>query len=272
MRRAGQREAALSGFRGTADVSLVFFQRLDHLMDLAAQSLQMKRKVITRLLEAGLFPYTHRYLQHLDNHFNTIGIVGMNEAMLNFWGKDLLHPESQDFALEVLEHMRNRMADYQETSGDLFNLEATPAESTSYRLAKHDKKRFSDIIASGEEEPYYTNSTQLPVGFTEDIFDALDLQDDLQTKYTGGTVFHAFLGEAVDDWTAVRTLVRTIASNYRLPYFTISPTFSICPVHGYLKGEHHTCPICAAEEKHRLQAELRDLEQQKEALLDAATT
>jgi len=249
-----------------------FFQRLDHLMDLAAQSLQMKRKVITRLLEAGLFPYTHRYLQHLDNHFNTIGIVGMNEAMLNFWGKDLLHPESQDFALEVLEHMRNRMADYQETSGDLFNLEATPAESTSYRLAKHDKKRFSDIIASGEEEPYYTNSTQLPVGFTEDIFDALDLQDDLQTKYTGGTVFHAFLGEAVDDWTAVRTLVRTIASNYRLPYFTISPTFSICPVHGYLKGEHHTCPICAAEEKHRLQAELRDLEQQKEALLEAATT
>lgn len=252
--------------RSTAE----FFDRLDRLMDLAAHSLVMKRKVITRLLEAGLFPYTRRYLQHLDNHFNTIGIVGMNEAMINFWGKDLLHPESQEFAVEVLEHMRNRLADYQEKTGELFNLEATPAESTSYRLAKHDRERYADIITSGEEEPYYTNSTQLPVGFTDDIFDALDLQDELQTKYTGGTVFHGFLGEAVEDWRGARTLVKTIAESYRLPYFTLSPTFSICPIHGYLEGEHHTCPLCEAEEKQRLQRELQKLEQEKVELLQAA--
>lgn len=244
-----------------------FFNRLDRLMDLAAESLTMKRKVITRLLDAGLFPYTKRYLSHLNNHFNTIGIVGMNEACLNFLGKDLLDPGSQDFARVVLDHMRSRMADYQERTGELFNLEATPAESTSYRLAKHDKARFADIITSGEEEPFYTNSTQLPVGYTADIFDALDLQDPLQTKYTGGTVFHGFLGEAVEDWRAVRGLVKTIAHNYRLPYFTITPTFSVCPVHGYLNGEHTRCPVCEGEAKERIRMEIRELEAERERLL-----
>ncbi len=244
-----------------------FFARLDRMMDLAAESLQTKRKVITRLLEGGLFPYTRRYLNHLDNHFNTIGIVGMNEAMRNFQGRDLLHPESLAFATEILDHMRSRMSDFQERTGELFNLEATPAESTSYRLAKHDRERYADIATSGTDEPYYTNSSQLPVGYTDDIFEALDLQDPLQARYTGGTVFHAFLGEAVDDWRTVRSLVRTIASNYRLPYFTISPTFSICPVHGYLHGEHPRCPRCADDERDRITAEIRALEAEKAELL-----
>ncbi len=244
-----------------------YFQRLDYLMKLASESLVIKRKVINHLMETGLFPYTKRYLKHLDNHFSTIGIVGMNESLLNFLGKDILTEEGKSFALEVLDFMRNRLADFQEKTGDLHNLEATPAESTSYRLAKHDKEHYPDIITSGTEEPYYTNSTQLPVDATEDIFDALDQQDDLQIKYTGGTVFHGFLGEAVDNWKACRNLVKTIAENYALPYFTISPTYSICPIHGYIAGEHFSCPLCEMEQKRKIQQEIEKLENQKEILL-----
>ncbi len=246
-----------------------FFTKLDNLMVLASESLVIKRKVISRLMESGLFPYTKRYLKHLDNHFSTIGIVGMNECLLNFMGKEITEPEGRDFALEILEYMRNRLADFQEETGDLHNLEATPAESTSYRLAKHDKERFPGIITSGTDEPYYTNSTQLPVDATEDIFDALDLQDKLQVKYTGGTVFHGFLGEAVDNWKACRNLVKSIAENYSLPYFTISPTYSICPVHGYLAGEHFFCPKCEEEKKMKIQAEIRELENKKEELIES---
>jgi len=246
-----------------------FFTKLDNLMVLASESLVIKRKVISRLMESGLFPYTKRYLKHLDNHFSTIGIVGMNECLLNFMGKEITEPEGRDFALEILEYMRNRLADFQEKTGDLHNLEATPAESTSYRLAKHDKERFPGIITSGTDEPYYTNSTQLPVDATEDIFDALDLQDELQVKYTGGTVFHGFLGEAVDNWKACRNLVKSIAENYSLPYFTISPTYSICPVHGYLAGEHFFCPKCEEEKKMKIQAEIRELENKKEELIES---
>ncbi|MFP4113319.1 MAG: ribonucleoside triphosphate reductase [Spirochaetota bacterium] len=224
-----------------------YFARLDYLMDLAAESLTIKRKVINRLLDAGLFPYTSRYLKHLNNHFSTIGLVGMNESLLNLKNVTIVDAEGRDFALRVLEHMRNRLADYQEETGDLFNLEATPAESTSYRLAKHDREAFPDIITSGDDEPYYTNSSQLPVNHTDDIFDALDLQDELQVQYTGGTVFHGFLGEALDDWRSCAKLVRTVAHTYRLPYFTLSPTFSVCPTHGYLAGEHFECPECGAE-------------------------
>ena len=248
-----------------------YFQRLNHLMDLAAESLTIKRKVISRLLEAGLFPYTARYLHHLNNHFSTIGLVGMNESLLNFMGGDLLDDGGRGFALRVLEHMRDRLADYQEQTGDLFNLEATPAESTSYRLAKHDKAAYPDIITSGDGEPFYTNSSQLPVDYTQDIFDALDLQDDLQTKYTGGTVFHGFLGEAIEDWHSCASLVKAIATNYRLPYFTISPTFSICPVHGYLPGEQFTCPRCAEEKKARIRTEIETLEQERARLTGAAS-
>ncbi len=244
-----------------------FHSRLDHLMDLAARSLEIKRKVITRLLDGGLFPYTKRYLGNFDNHFDTIGLVGMHECCLNFLGKGIETPEGREFSLEVLTHMRERLQDYQATTGRLFNLEATPAESTSYRLAKHDREKWPDIAASGGEEPFYTNSSQLPVGFTADIFDALDHQEELQVSYTGGTVFHAFLGEAPDDWRAVRELVKVIASNYRVPYYTISPTFSICPVHGYLAGEQFACPRCKAEKEERLRGEIRTLE----AELAAAT-
>jgi ribonucleoside-triphosphate reductase len=243
-----------------------YFQRLDNLMDLAAQSLSLKRKVISHLLDSGLFPYTKRYLRHLNNHFNTIGIVGMNESLLNFLGVDMLNDEGRAFAVKVLNHMRDRMADYQEQTGELFNLEATPAESTSYRLAKHDTERYADIITSGDLEPYYTNSTQLPVDYTNDIFDALDLQDDLQKLYTGGTVFHGFLGEAIDDWHSCRSLVKSIAENYRLPYFTISPTFSVCPIHGYLEGEHFACPKCEAEKRRKIEGELSRLYEKRESL------
>ncbi|WP_083963637.1 ribonucleoside triphosphate reductase [Spirochaeta cellobiosiphila] len=244
-----------------------FWHRLNHLMDLAAESLTIKRKVVERLLEAGLFPYTKRYLQHLNNHFNTIGLTGMNEALLNFIGKDITTTEGKAFAGKILDHMRQRLADYQEKTGDLFNLEATPAESTSYRLARHDKIHYPDIITSGEEDPFYTNSSQLPVDYTEDIFAALDHQDDLQTKYTGGTVFHGFLGEAIDDWEICQKLVRNIAENYRLPYFTISPTFSICPKHGYIKGEHFHCPKCKTEEEQNIQQQITILENKKRELL-----
>ena len=237
-----------------------FFDRLDALMDLAKESLVIKRKVIQRLLDAGLFPFTKRYLKFFDNHFNTIGLVGMNECLQNFFAPDVTTatPTGRDFALKVLNHMRGKLADYQVETGELFNLEATPAESTSYRLARHDKEQFPEIITAGKDEPYYTNSTQLPVGQTSDIFDALDLQEKLQSSYTGGTVFHVFLGEAISDWKACASLVRTIAQNYRIPYFTVSPTFSICPTHGYLKGEHFFCPICEDEAKSKLRAEISD--------------
>ena len=243
-----------------------FFTRLNHLMDLAANSLTIKRKVITRLLDAGLFPYSARYLRHLDNHFSTIGLVGMNEMLANFMGVDLVDDEGRAFAAEVLEHMRDRLADYQEETGDLFNLEATPAESTSYRLAKHDRQYYPDIRTSGDAEPFYTNSSQLPVDFTDDVFEALDMQDELQTRYTGGTVFHAFLSEAAEDWRAAAKLVKGIAENYHLPYFTISPTFSVCPIHGYLAGEHYTCPKCEEEQRSELQQKIMELEAEREQL------
>jgi ribonucleoside-triphosphate reductase len=243
-----------------ADGKSDFYRRLDRLMDLAAKSLIIKRKVCSRLLEGGLFPYTRRYLKSFDNHFSTIGLVGMNECCLNFMGMSIVQPGGKAFAEEVLEHMRKRLQDYQVDSGELFNLEATPAESTSYRLAKHDRKRYPDIISAGADEPYYTNSSQLPADYTEDLFDAMDHQEALQAKYTGGTVFHVFLGEAVDDWRSLRDLVRTIAGRYRIPYYTISPTFSVCPIHGYISGEHFSCPKCKAEKESRLRDEIATLE------------
>ena len=224
-----------------------FFERLNHMMDISARSLKMKRETITKLLEAGLYPYTKRYLGGFNNHFSTIGLVGMNEACLNAkWIRcDMTHKEAQEFTKKVLNHMRERLSDYQEKYGDLYNLEATPAESTAYRLAKHDKERFPDIITASEgKTPYYTNSSHLPVGYTADIFEALDIQDELQTLYTSGTVFHAFLGQKLNDWKATANLVKTIAENYRLPYYTISPTYSICKNHGYITGEVYVCPEC----------------------------
>ena len=224
-----------------------FYKRLDALMDIAARSLKTKRTVITKLLEQGLYPYTKRYLGNFDNHFSTIGLIGMNEAALNAkWLRvDLTDPRAQAFTRDVLNHMRERLSDYQEQYGDLYNLEATPAESTTYRFAKHDKEQFPDIItANMNGTPYYTNSSHLPVGYTEDVFSALDIQDDLQTLYTSGTVFHAFLGEKLPDWKAAANLVRKIAENYKLPYYTMSPTYSVCKDHGYLTGEQYTCPIC----------------------------
>ena len=224
-----------------------FYKRLDDLMDIAARSLKTKRTVITKLLENGLYPYTKRYLGTFSNHFSTIGLIGMNEVGLNAkWLRaDLTHPKTQRFTRDVLNHMRERLSDYQEQYGDLYNLEATPAESTTYRFALHDKEQFPDIItANMDGKPYYTNSSHLPVGYTEDIFSALDIQDDLQTLYTSGTVFHAFLGEKLPDWKAAANLVRKIAENYKLPYYTMSPTYSVCKDHGYLTGEQFTCPIC----------------------------
>ena len=227
-----------------------FYQRLDRMMDIAARSLKTKRTVITKLLDAGLYPYTKYYLGTFENHFSTIGLVGMNEACLNarWLHKDLTDPEAQEFTKAVLNHMRERLSDYQEKYGDLYNLEATPAESTSYRLAKHDRNRYPDIItANMNGTPYYTNSSHLPVGYTEDIFSALDIQDDLQTLYTSGTVFHAFLGEKLPDWRAAADLVRKIAENYKLPYYTMSPTYSVCHDHGYITGEHFSCPKCGKD-------------------------
>ena len=225
-----------------------FYARLDHMMDISARSLAIKRKVITKLLEEGLYPYTKHYLGSFKNHFSTIGLVGMNEVGLNanWLHKDLTHKETQDFVEEVLNHMRERLVIYQGEYGDLYNLEATPAESTSYRLAKHDKERYPDIITASEngKTPYYTNSSHLPVGYTDDIFSALDIEDRLQTLYTSGTVFHAFLGEKLPDWKAAANLVRKIAENYKLPYYTLSPTYSVCKEHGYIAGEHFTCPKC----------------------------
>jgi len=225
-----------------------FFERLTRMLDISARSLKIKRETITKLLEAGLYPYTKRYLGSFNNHFSTIGLVGMNEACLNacWLRKDLTNEEAQAFTKKVLNFMRNKLSDYQELYGDLYNLEATPAESTSYRLAKHDRKRWPDIITASTDDnnPYYTNSSHLPVGYTEDIFKALDVQDELQTLYTSGTVFHAFLGQKLENWQVTMNLVRKIAENYKLPYYTISPTYSVCTTHGYISGEQYTCPEC----------------------------
>ena len=227
-----------------------FYQRLDRMMDISARSLKIKRKVITNLLDEGLYPYTKRYLGSFDNHFSTIGLVGMNEVGLNAkWLKAYMTSEAtQEFTKVVLNHMRERLSDYQEEYGELYNLEATPAESTSFRLAKHDLKHFGDIVTAADltkgESPYYTNSSHLPVGYTDDIFAALDIQDELQTLYTSGTVFHAFLGEKLPDWKAAANLIRKIAENYKLPYYTLSPTYSVCKSHGYIQGEVYTCPEC----------------------------
>ncbi|MDD6044660.1 MAG: ribonucleoside triphosphate reductase [Clostridia bacterium] len=228
-----------------------FYRRLDHMMDISARSLHIKREIITRLMNEGLYPYTKRYLGTFNNHFSTIGLLGMNEAGLNArWLRaDMTDERTQQFAKDVLNHMRERLSDYQEKyDNELYNLEATPAESTSYRLAKHDVKRYPDIITAGGngDAPYYTNSSHLPVSFTEDIFAALDIQDELQTLYTSGTVFHAFLGEKLPSWESAAKLVKTIAENYKLPYYTMSPTYSVCPKHGYLSGEHFTCPECGS--------------------------
>lgn len=233
-----------------------FFQRLSDLMELAKESLLLKREVLERLMEKGLFPYSRFYLrdvyrrfgQYWANHFNTIGLVGMNEALLNFAGYDLTSPRGQAFAQEVLHFMRSRLVDFQSETGQLFNLEATPAEGTSYRLARLDSEMYPSIITAGRGKvPYYTNSTQLPVGYTDDLFAALDLQESLQTLYTGGTVFHAFLGEQIDDLDALKTLLQTVFTNYRIPYFTITPTFSICSTHGYLRGKQERCPSCGGD-------------------------
>ena len=228
-----------------------FYKRLDKMMDISARSLKVKREVITKLLDEGLYPYTKRYLGTFNNHFSTIGLVGMNEACINAkWiGTNLVDKKAQKFTQDVLNHMRERLSDYQEAYGDLYNLEATPAESTSFRLAKHDVKHYPDIITANEESgvPYYTNSSHLPVSYTDDVFSALDIQDKLQTLYTSGTVFHTFLGEKLPDWKAAANLVRTIAENYELPYYTISPTYSVCKDHGYLAGEQYTCPICGGK-------------------------
>ena len=225
-----------------------FYRKLDHMMDIAARSLKIKRDVISKLMEGGLYPYTKRYLGTFDNHFSTIGLIGMNEVGLNAkWLRcDMTDARTQEFTKEVLNHMRDRLSDYQEKYGDLYNLEATPAESATYRLAKHDRARWPEIITAGKEgdTPYYTNSSHLPVDYTSDIFDALDIQDELQTLYTSGTVFHAFLGEKLPDWKAAAALVRKIAENYRIPYYTLSPTYSVCSDHGYISGEHFTCPTC----------------------------
>ena len=234
-----------------ADNEAEFYKRLDKMMDIAASSLHTKRVVISKLMEEGLYPYTRRYLGSFDNHFSTIGLIGMNEAGLNAkWiRKDMTSKETQEFTKEVLNHMRARLSDYQEMYGDLYNLEATPAESTTYRLAKHDVAQFPDIItaAEGDGTPYYTNSSHLPVGYTEDVFETLDIQDELQTLYTSGTVFHTFLGEKLPNWKAAASLVKKIAENYKLPYYTMSPTYSICKNHGYITGEHFKCPHCGEE-------------------------
>lgn len=226
-----------------------FFSRLDHLMQLGMESLEIKRKVVDKHLKGDLLPYTKTYLGTLEFHFSTIGLVGMNEACLNFLGCSICDPAGMEFAGRVLDHMKKKIADFQEATGHIYNLEATPAEGTSFRLARLDRKKFPDIICAGDTSPYYTNSTQLPVGYTSDLFEALDLQEPLQSKYTGGTVFHAFIGERIEDPKVVAAIVKRVAENYRIPYFTLTPSFSICPVHGYIPGEHAECPY-EAEHDH----------------------
>ena len=224
-----------------------YFSQLDHYMNVARDSLEIKRKIITRLMDQKLFPYTQRYLRHWNNHFSTIGLIGMNESTLNFMGKDLSELEAREFAIEVLQHMREKLIAFQEETGHLYNLEATPGEGTSYRLAKIDRKKFSRMIIPGGDNPYFTNSTQLPVNSTDDIFNALDMQNEIQKMYTGGTVFHGLIGESIDDVETCKKLVRKIAEKYEIPYFTITPTFSVCQLHGYLKGEQTSCPNCGEE-------------------------
>jgi len=253
-----------------------YLDRVGQLMDLARESLEIKRKVLEQLTEKGLYPYAKFYLsdihkrfgQYWKNHFNTIGLNGMNESLLNFMGKDIGSEEGRAFTLKVMAFMKERLKQYQEETDNLYNLEASPAEGTAYRLARLDKKRFPDIITAGKEEPYYTNSTQLPVGYTDDLFEALNLQDEIQSQYTGGTVLHGFLGEALEDIETCKQLIRTIAHRYHLPYFTITPTFSVCPVHGYLPGKHETCPKCEEEKKRRL---LALLQKKKQELEEAVT-
>ncbi len=241
-----------------ADTERAFFKRLDEMLGLARDSLAIKRKVLEKFTDKNLYPYSKFYLREIKeasglywkNHFSTFGIIGMNEACLNFLGADIAGPEGQAFALKVMDHIRGRIAAMQEETGDIFNLEATPAEGTSYRLAMKDKERYPDIVCANEsgcrrgEDPYYTNSTQLPVDYTDDIFETLSLQDTLQAKYTGGTVLHIYLGEQVEDIEAVKSLVRKVAGGFRLPYFTLTPTFSVCPAHGYIKGRMEQCPKC----------------------------
>ncbi len=238
-----------------------FFERLDHLMDLACDSLEIKRRVLEELTEMGLYPYSKFYLRNVKsrygkywrNHFSTIGLIGMNEACLNLLGVDIGDERGRNFALKVLDFMRDKLITFQESTGNFYNLEATPAESASYRLAKIDKEKFPGIICANEREyqegaePFYTNSTQLPVNYTDDLFEALEHQDELQMKYTGGTVLHLFIGERISDKLVVKKLVKTICERYHLPYFTITPTFSICPSHGYLSGEYDVCPYCGAK-------------------------
>ena len=220
-----------------------FFARLDHLMVMAKDSLEIKRKVVQKYLDGNLLPYTKIYLRTLEHHFSTIGLVGMNECCLNFLGASICDREGQEFSERVLKHMAEKIKDFQESTGHIYNLEATPAEGTSFRLAKIDRKLYPEIVCAGEDTPYYTNSTQLPVGYTNDLFEALDLQAPLQQIYTGGTVFHSFIGERIEDAALVASLVKRIAENYRIPYFTLTPSFSICPVHGYIPGEHVSCPL-----------------------------
>ncbi|MEI7941946.1 MAG: ribonucleoside triphosphate reductase [Candidatus Riflemargulisbacteria bacterium] len=236
------------------------FRRLDDLMALASDSLVVKRKIVNRLLEIGLYPYTRRYLKHFNNHFSTIGLNGMNECLLNFMGKDIVSEEGLELSGEIIDFMREKLQTYQLETGDLYNLEATPAESTSYRFAKMDKERYPDIITAGVKDPYYTNSTQLPVDFTSDIFEALDHQEKVQSKYTGGTVFHGMLGERLKDPEVCKRLVKKIAYNYKIPYFTISPVFSVCSIHGYLDGEHFNCPVCKEEKELELKTKIKELE------------
>lgn len=244
-----------------------FFARLSHFMGLAKLSLDIKRKEVEKNMKNGLLPYTLRYLGTLDHHFSTIGLCGMNEACLNFAKKDITTPEGRAFALEVLDFMRTTLQDFQKESGQMYNLEATPAEGTSYRLAKHDTAKYPGIITAGTQTPYYTNSSQLPVNYTRDMFEALEHQDELQTKYTGGTVLHGFLGEKINDWRVVANLVKKIAYRYRMPYFTLTPTFSICPVHGYIAGEHFTCPMHHTEDELEKYGDgVLETEQQQEVL------
>jgi ribonucleoside-triphosphate reductase len=221
-----------------------FFSRLSRVMELAKISLETKRKLVTRNIETGLFPYTRRYLKTLRNHFSTIGLVGMNEACLNFLGKDIGSKEGHKFAEQVLDFMLQKLREFQEETGNIYNLEATPAEAASYRLAKIDKEKFPDIITAGKDVPYYTNSTQLPVGYTDDIFEAFELQESLQVRYTGGTVLHGFIGEEIIDPKACGVLIKKLAENFKVPYFTITPTFSVCSIHGYIRGKQEVCPIC----------------------------
>lgn len=224
-----------------------YLSQLDHYMNVARDSLEIKRKIITRLMDKGLFPYTQRYLRHWKNHFSTIGLIGMNESVLNFMGKDLSEREAREFAIDVLQHMRDKLISFQEETGQMYNLEATPGEGASYRLAKIDRKKFSRMIIPGGDNPYFTNSTQLPVNSTDDVFEALEMQNDIQKMYTGGTVFHGFIGEAIEDVETCKKLVKSVAENYEIPYFTVTPTFSVCRTHGYLKGEQPSCPNCGEE-------------------------